>query len=196
MRKKHFEFLSDMYSDEFEIVIGDNEGEFNRSAARNAGVRKATSDIVAIVDADNYIPTDQIFEAAAIAKRYDILAKPFHRFGYLTDKATDSFYFSLYSNRPYKPTSEDFINPPQVSFSGGAYVMKRSLWLDIGGMDEGFIGWGAEDDAFHIKCENILSHIETVPGIDLHLYHPAYRVTSEFNYNKLMKEYVHGYKSS
>lgn len=193
-RRNHFEFLFDYYSKEFDVIIADNDGEFNRSAARNSGVEKTTNDVAVIIDADNYIPYDQIHEAVAVASRSDMLIKPFQWFGYLTEESTALFYEFL--NNPVVDFEPTYIDPPINNFTGGAYVAKKSLWQKLGGMDEGFIGWGAEDDAFHLLCKNNGIEIKYVDGYDYHLYHPAYRVTSEFNYNKLIREYVNGNKSS
>lgn len=188
-RARHFQFLVDYYGTEFDIVIGNNDGEFNRSAARNAGVSESTSEIAVIIDADNYIPIEQINQAIKVASDRR-LVKPFMWFGYLTEESTNLFYDV--ADNPVVDFEPTYIDPPQTEFTGGAYVMPRSLWLNLGGMDEGFIGWGAEDDAFHLLCKR--NNIKTiyVDGYDYHLYHPAFRITSEYNYEKLMREYVDG----
>lgn len=191
-RKRHFNFLYEYYSKEFDVILGDREGEFNRSAARNSGVNETTSEVAVIIDADNYIPYSQIHNAIRSAMRRDILVKPFSSFGYLTEDSTEEFY-NFHGVVEIEPK---FIDPSQNDFTGGAYVMKKSLWQKLGGMDEGFVGWGAEDDAFHLLCRNNKIGIKYVDGYDYHLYHPAHRVTSEFNYKKLVKEYVNGNKSS
>lgn len=191
-RHKHFQFLVDYYSVEFDVVIGNNDGEFNRSSARNSGVNDSHSEISVIIDADNFIPINQIWTAIRKATVRDVLVKPFAWFGYLTEESTNLFY-DLYGNNIIE-FSPIYVNPPQQDFTGGAYVMRKSLWQKLGGMDEGFVGWGAEDDAFHLLCKNKGIPIRYIDGYDYHLYHPANRVTSEFNYNKLMKEYVHGNK--
>ena len=49
----------------FRVVVGDRPGDFNRAAARNAGVRQATADVVAVVDADNLIDPSQITWASS-----------------------------------------------------------------------------------------------------------------------------------
>lgn len=188
-RQCHFDFLCNYYSKDFNIVIGDNDGEFNRSAARNAGVRKSTSDISIIVDADNYIPLDQIHLAIEKANKKDLLVKPFFMFGYLTKKSTNYFYdYGMFEDAP------EFMNPPSPNFTGGAYVIKKKIWESLGGMDEEFIGWGAEDDAFHILCKNKLGKIVYIDGYDYHLYHPADRKISERNYDRLMINYVRNKK--
>ena len=189
-RTKHFNFLVDYYSNHFDVIIANNDGEFNRSAARNAGVIQTTCDVAVVIDADNYIPIRQIEEAVITATHKNRLIKPFSWFGYLTEESTNLFY-EVYGNRAidFDPT---YVDPPQQDFTGGAYVMKRSLWIDLGGMDEGFIGWGAEDDAFHLLCKNRKIAVQYIDGYDYHLYHPAFRQTSAYNYDKLMKEYVNG----
>jgi predicted glycosyltransferase involved in capsule biosynthesis len=193
-RRQHFEFLFKYYSQEFDVVLGDNQGDFNRSAARNSGVEQSTSNVSVIIDADNFIPYEQIYEAVKVAERSDRLVKPFTWFGYLTEESTALFYD--FHSSPIVDFQPTYVDPPQQEFTGGAYVMKKSLWQYLGGMDEGFIGWGAEDDAFHLLCKKHKVAIRYVEGYDYHLYHPAHRVTSEFNYEKLMREYVNGNKSS
>lgn len=193
-RKHHFDWLHEYYSKEFDVIIADNDGEFNRSAARNVGVEKTENEVAVIIDADNYIPYNQIYDAVRVASRSDRLVKPFQSFGYLTEESTRLFY-EFYGDITLD-FSPIYIDPPINDFTGGAYVMKKSLWQKLGGMDEGFVGWGAEDDAFHLHCKNNDIKVRYIEGYDYHLYHPAHRVTSEFNYEKLVKEYVNGNKSS
>jgi predicted glycosyltransferase involved in capsule biosynthesis len=190
-RKRHFDFLFKYYSDHYEVILGDNEGEFNRSAARNNGVSSSSSEVSVIIDADNFIPINQIEEAITLASNKKALVKPFSSFGYLTEESTYLFY--EYFDELFVDFSPTYIDEPQEDFTGGAYVMRKCFWQELGGMDEGFIGWGAEDDAFHILCKAMNIKIRYIDGVDYHLYHPAFRVTSEFNYNKLIKDYVRNY---
>lgn len=187
-RKKHFDFLVDYYNQDFDIVIGNNDGDFNRSAARNHGVRHSHSDIAVVIDADNFIPLGQIWSAIEKADATKgVLVKPFDWFGYLTEESTNLFYETY--NDPITDFAPTYIDPPEQGFAGGAYVMRKSVWEGIGGMDEGFIGWWAEDDAFHIRCTSKGIKTFWVDGYDYHLYHPAHRVTSDYNMAKLMRDY-------
>jgi predicted glycosyltransferase involved in capsule biosynthesis len=184
-RRKHFEYLHDFYSKEFDVVIGDNDGNFNRSGARNAGVSKSESEVSIIIDADNYIPIDQIKLAVKYARRRRGLVKPSKHFGYLTEEATQEFY----KHDEIVNLSDMYMSPPVANFAGGAYVIRKELYQDLGGFDEEFIGYGAEDDAFHLTCLSGLGRITYVPGMNYHLYHPAYRVTSIENYQRLVDKY-------
>lgn len=184
-RRKHFEYLHDFYSREFDVVVGDNEGEFSRSGARNAGAAKSDSEVLVIVDADNYIPIEQIRLAIKYARRRRGLVKPSKFFGYLTEEATDRFYES----GEIQKIGDMYMSPPVMNFSGGAYVIRKDLYEEVGGFDEEFKGYGAEDDAFHALCVSKLGRVSYVGGMNYHLYHPAYRVTSIENYQRLVDKY-------
>lgn len=189
-RRRHFEALVEFYSKTFTITIGDNEGQFNRSAARNAGVAAAKSDIVTVIDADNLIHPKAILNAITLAKHTDVMVKPFEWFGYLDDVSTVWVYehgFDIVDG-----IEKTFQSPPQKNFNGGAYTISKANWDLIGGFDTNFTGWGAEDDAFHIMCERTFGKARHVNGMAYHLFHPSYRVTSRTNYNYLMRKYVNG----
>lgn len=170
------------------IVIGDPPGEFNRAAARNAGVRASTSTVVAVVDADNLIAPDMLHAAGLRAQSTGRLVKPFTTFGYLDQRSTDAYYeHGGLSGATWEGDG------PQVGFAGGAYVLRRDVWDTLGGFDEQFTGWGAEDDAFTIHAERVLGPAVPTPGPCYHLWHPSPgRVTSPENYSRLMEVYVHG----
>jgi glycosyltransferase involved in cell wall biosynthesis len=186
-RKKHFEFLYKYYSEKFDVIVTDHEGEFNVAVARNLGVQQTKNDVAVVLDGDNFIPHSQIFAAVDMAKE-NSLVKPFKWYGYLTESSTAQFY-NLFPNN-LKRFYPKYINGKDDSFCGGGWVMKKNLWFDIGGMDENFPGWGSEDTAFHIHCDNIGLPIKKVNGYDYHLFHPAKRVTSEANKERLRKEYI------
>lgn len=192
LRRRHFEALSKYYSDNgFKVVIGDNDGEFSRSAARNAGVDSIKSNIAIVIDADNLIPPDQIRTAIKFVEaNTKYMVKPFARFGYLTEESTQEVYSAGFDN--VGSLDVQYINPTARGFNGGAYVLTKQNWYRVGGFDEAFVGWGAEDDAFHIMCKRRLRGVRYTHGMDYHLYHPAHRVTSSANYEYLMKRYVNG----
>lgn len=185
-RMQHHIFLKEYYSQEFDIIIGNNEGEFNRSAARNDGVNKSSSEISVLIDADNYIPLHQIWRAIKVAEKREALVKPFRSFGYLSKKSTKNFYESFKNEIPFTP---EYINSIHKNFPGGAYVIKKYLWQQIGGMDENFLGWGTEDLAFHLFVKKKAYPIIHIPGFDYHLYHEENRNTCIENIKRLSEHY-------
>jgi predicted glycosyltransferase involved in capsule biosynthesis len=112
------------------------------------------------------------------------LIKPNRKFGYVDEISSEKFYDCI---PPLN--SINFQGRPASYFFGGAYIIKKSLWDFVGGMDEGFIGYGAEDNAFHISCENKLGKTIWIEGFNYHLYHPSYRATPKENLDRLKKIY-------
>lgn len=193
-RRAHFWRLAAWYqSAGLGWIPADRPGVFNRAAARNAGVAASSAAVVCVIDADNLVSPRALQEAAALVGVRGGWAKPFRRFGYLSHEATDAWYAGTLDPFTTQPTWEG--DGPQEGFAGGAYVMRRQDWLDLGGMDEAFTGWGAEDDAFTITATRALRPARVVGGTCYHLWHPAARITSPENYQRLMEVYVNGHKS-
>jgi predicted glycosyltransferase involved in capsule biosynthesis len=191
-RLRSFNFLYEYYSKRYEIIVGDKNdinGNFSRAGARNDGVSKSNSDIVVVIDSDNYISYTQIDAAIDSAKTNNLLVKPNHKFGYMDEQSTEKFY-----KENLDPKYFNFQSRPVSFFSGGAYVIKKDLWNFVGGMDEEFIGYGAEDNAFHITCEKKLGKTVWITGLNYHLYHPSYRVTPKENMDRLNEVYKKGLK--
>lgn len=182
-RSKHFNFIKNYYQDYFNIIVADSgHEEFNRADSRNIGVEKSTSDVSIIMDADAFISIDQIIDAYKIAKEKDVLVRPFSRAVYLSESATKRFYDS-----PNTFIDNDgdytYMSPDQLSVDnfGGAFIIKKKLWEQVGGMDKNFIGWGGEDNAFLDSCHQKLGPSIKIAGNVYSLYHPVERVASNSN---------------
>lgn len=203
-RRAHFWRLREWYErGGFNVVVGDSDPAkpFNRAGARNNGIfERSTTPVVAVVDADNLIPPVQLhwaFREALVGQRR--LVKPFTWFGYLDATTTDAWYagdlpdLEVPGQSPLGPDAGVGYEGagPQRGFTGGAYVMRRTAWLETGGFDEEFTGWGGEDDAFTLLAKHRLGPVEVVPGTAYHLWHPSPgRMTSPENYQRLMSQYV------
>lgn len=200
-RRAHFWRLLRWYEDaglRVTVGTGDRRAPFSRSAARNDGVATAKlsgADAVVIVDADNLIDPSGIRAAGALAVESGRMVKPFTRFGYLDQATTDAWYADGARGMIDHNTAGWEGAGLAHEFTGGAWALSIEAFDRVGGFDTGFVGWGAEDDAFTIACTKTLGPPLTraVPGVDLHLWHPtSERFTSPENYQKLMREYVNG----
>jgi GT2 family glycosyltransferase len=56
---------------------------------------------------------------------------------------------------------------------GGAVVVSRAAFEEVGGYDERFVGWGWEDTSFAIALEKLCGPQTRVPGPLYHLWHPS-----------------------
>lgn len=139
----------------------------------------ARADVVAVVDADILIPHRQINMAGRESIEHGRLATPFDHLWYLTQEQTN---LALQSDDPFRAAT---LGQPSPLMLGGAFVLPRDLWWDVGGMDENFDGWGGEDNAFIRSCEQALGSRKVVTGPALHLWHPAARQMSAANRARL-----------
>lgn len=63
-----------------------------------------------------------------------------------------------------------------VGMCTGILAVRADVWRDVGGMDERFAGWGAEDTAFRAALSTLHGEREPLPGTLGHLWHePAPR---------------------
>lgn len=193
-RKKHFEYLKKYYSSQFNVIeIDSTYPDFNRSNARNRAVEHCQEELLVIVDADNYIKIDQINFGISLSKINNCFVRPFNSIHYLNKNATERFYINP---DKFIPSQEDYeYMPPQnirLKNSGGAYIVIKSMWESIGGMDEQFLDWGAEDLAFNEKYIYYYGDKLNVSGPNYNLHHPADRVISDKNWERYLSLYKTG----
>lgn len=150
------------------ILVDSGHEVFNRSASRNLGVKAAAPDsIVVVCDADT-LPDSQSLKNS-IQRAYDgRLHYPFAVVNYLTEAGTA---FVLDGQPPDPERIENSIPSAQ----GGIMVMRASAWLAVGGMDEAFVGWGYEDNAWYAKVAKTVGPPIHHHGVAWHLWHPSHR---------------------
>lgn len=192
-RRRHFNFLYKYYSKFANVIVSDSSFKnFNRAEARNNGVRESKSKNIAIIDADNFIKIDQILNAVCLSQESEKVIRPFNSIHYLSEQATERFY---QSPEQFIPKFDDYVYmyPSMIGYknSGGAFVLKKTTWELIGGMDEKFEEWGLEDSAFNFMSEAIVGPSIFIDGPNYNLYHPAERILLQKNIDR----YTIWYKS-
>ncbi len=77
------------------------------------------------------------------------------------------------------PDGEPILPEPQMEARGGNVnagcsmaAIPRSLWDEVGGYDERFVGWGYEDVALLAACWALAGPHAFVPAAAYHLWHP------------------------
>lgn len=114
---------------------------YNRSWALNYGVRQARGDLVVILDADMLLP--ERFGAAMLdVFTCDIDAvRPIRLLFYL-DQSSSAAVQEQKTLANLRAVSSVVQNTPNP------IVIRRDAYLEIGGHDESFYGWGGEDNEF------------------------------------------------
>lgn len=56
------------------------------------------------------------------------------------------------------------------NWEGGTIAIRRDAFFDLGGYDEGFVGWGGEDNEFFDRCKHV-GHLTFGHVPFVHLWH-------------------------
>ena len=124
-----------------------HERPFNRARTVNRGVRFAPAAMVVINDADSLCEPARIREAVRVAKHERAIVQAFTRYVKLDETGAHCW--------EQEPT-----------WNHGCVAVRRSVFLDAGGYDEGYRGWGYEDLDLNLRLDLL-----RVPGTLTHLWH-------------------------
>ncbi len=181
------------------LVFAYNPGPFNKGWGLNVGARRSNASVLLFTDADLLIP-GMLPRTVEHCMRHTQVVKPYRQVLDLSPEATGRLLAGnsdtlqnmagIASNRQSLGES-----PP---LCGGAFAIRRSAFMKLGGWDERFRGWGAEDDAFSYKIQRArLSTLEFDDAVALHLFHPRSedRTSDSANYasNLSLLERYHQY---
>lgn len=152
--------------------IEDNNPIFHRTYYINLLLKKASTEIVAVWDADIITPHSQIYEAVDnIINRNCILTYPYSgKYVLLPHSETLDFVKKHNLDIIERKNLKSLFGRP---FCGGAFFVHRERYLSLGGENENFIGWGPED-VERLKRVKIMGHkvAWTNMGAAYHLSHP------------------------
>jgi hypothetical protein len=121
-------------------------GEWRKSRALNVGVSHSRAPIVICHDADILVPDDYARQAREVLDSGFDVAQLGRLLFYLDASVTADVIAgrSLVGHqRPFRA---------KQNWPGGSIVIRRSTYLDLGGFDESFTGWGGEDNEFFDRC--------------------------------------------
>jgi N-terminal domain of galactosyltransferase len=137
------------------VVTGDSDPDlpFNLSAARNRAAELAGDwDCAIVADADTVISKQDLLRGHVEALTTGHLVLPFTRYWPLNEQGQP---------RPW----------PERFQAGGVTVIPRPVWDELGGYDERFAYWGAEDSAL-LWAAYTLAGAHEIDGDVFHLWHP------------------------
>lgn len=139
---------------------------YNKSWAFNVAVKNAKSNIIVFADSDLIMDPNQFIESLKLIEKYDMV-NPYNSVVDLDQNESGlPLDQVLKINRPGRGE----LDHQKVPICGGICVFRKDAIINIGGFNESFIGWGAEDDFVSLKVKHFLNWTE-LPNKCYHLYH-------------------------
>lgn len=196
-----FNLICDVYSSALnnpEIITSDSGSSlFNLSASRNVGLKKAFddgADVVVLSDADVFVSSDALIESIYNSLNNNVITNPYDLFLELTKDSTEMFFnndASCMSNYSWIGEAPVLIDgkPSSLIPCSGINIIPRSVWENIGGFDENFVGWGYEDNAYllsYLKHYNDLYKFTN--GVALSVFHEKEWQSDSLDNGKYFKE--------
>lgn len=167
---------SDAWAPEIKRVFVRNPGPFNKNWGYNVGVRMARSDVLFFCDADLLLEHAALNTAASLCARRSMAVNPYDRIADLDQAESQDIAVGQSTPVFERPDASALRGSrEQLCFCGGAFFMRRGLHHLMGGFDERFVGWGAEDDANSVRMFRVAGS-SAVTAVEnrcaLHLWHP------------------------
>ena len=151
----------------------DKDPIFYRTRYINKLLEIATNPIIGIWDTDVLVEKGQIEESIRqIKEEGKIMSFPYDgRFYVLSPALSDTFrtnpIFEIFEKQNEK------LNMAFGTYCvGGAFLINKEMYCQIGGENERFYGWGAEDNERVKRLEILGYRIHRSNGVLYHLYHP------------------------
>lgn len=146
-----------------------------RAVARALRQADPAADVLVIQDADVLPPTSLIAAVQAVETGAATWAVPHRYVRRLARHATEA----LIAGRPYSPAHiEPTHGRHRGVLTGGILVVARATYLDVGGFDQRFIGWGGEDLALWRTLTRLAGPPHVIEAELTHLWHPTDRPPS------------------
>lgn len=152
----------------YEPVEGhDDAPAFNRSRAINRAAADAGDwDIAVIADSDSFVGWDQLDAGILGCARDGRMWLPYDRFSYLGRVMSDNIM------RGHNGEWEPGVEWTLVGTCSSQVIVRRDVWDQCRGFDEGFQSWGMEDVAFSHAAQTFGGGLARVAGEVWHLWHP------------------------
>lgn len=172
------ETLAQQYPDRVKLVKCDSlkgdspkSGVFCKTELLNAAVKAYPDyDYYVMGDADAYVSKESFDSLREATKLLDSgeasIVYPFDNVLYLSEPDTKR----ITAGEPLLPGTKDH-GVEIFRQTGLCNIFKKSTWEAVGGFDEAFTNWGAEDDAFLTKCKRLVGHSQRLSGTVYHLFH-------------------------
>lgn len=156
---------------EWPVITGydTRHGPFNRAEAINSAAANAGPawDVAIVADGDT-VPDPRLVRLAVdFARQTGRYCFPHTRWRGLSQAGTEMILRGRAAGS-WRPWVVETLHRTASS----CLAVPRTLWDEVGGFDEGFVGWGGEDVAFSLACWTLRGgKIDRLGGDVYHLWH-------------------------
>jgi predicted glycosyltransferase involved in capsule biosynthesis len=166
-----------------EICIGENSDEpFSKCKAINAAARKATRSVYVLADCDVVYDPDLIVEALHLLQQAPWVI-PFNRVLDISKEKTEEL-LHMEPDWPLPLVEADCKEGYMIEwFAGKINIFSREAFQNVGGVDERFVGWGGEDDAFLMAMNTLCGPFTRLNRTIYHMWHPYVGPNNNPHYN-------------
>lgn len=168
--------------------IEDRNPIFHRTKYLNLLLAKAKGAITCIWDTDVVIPTEQILCAIEIVRAGKaVMSFPYDGHFYMLSAEDSAAYCKEPMVNMLSENLEKFdLNHGHYSV-GGAFIVNRKVYMEVGGENEYIIGWGPEDAERVNRMEILGLPVFRTQGSLFHLYHPRNENSRPANFVQELK---------
>jgi hypothetical protein len=152
--------------------VKDDNPVFHRTRYLNQLLKMSKTDIAGIWDTDVILKTNQIIDAVEAIKNGATMCYPYDgHFVFLNPRQSKQAREDVISflNKHSKTGQTPILARPSV---GGAFIINRQRYIQSGGENENFYGWGPEDAERLKRMEILKEPVCRIAGELFHLYHP------------------------
>jgi hypothetical protein len=167
-------YYPDFKASNFRYEFMEDKNEFfHKTKYINRLITLADTQYIAVWDADAIVPPEQVSESVELLRKGDaIMSIPYDGRVFVCDKYLSDLFKQdpkieiLLKLAPALPLMYGFHS------TGGAFLANRVKYLNAGGENENFFGWGPED-VERVKRMEILNYkVHLADGPMFHLWHP------------------------
>lgn len=179
-RFKLWNWIVNQYAEflpEVQLCVSSDDGEdpFHKTLALNRAAASAKSDVFLLADTDTWVPSAQVRMALEmITVDPNCWVRPWNLKLKLGERDTNTLLARTHCDSGFpegadQPGRWESLN---TYWAAPHHMFTRAQFEAVGGFDERFRGWGAEDEAFALSLRSIVGKPKLVRGYAVHLHHP------------------------
>lgn len=155
-------------------IFLESSAPFNKSRAMNCGVAHCKYECISMNDVDMLLEKTMLWNIYSILQKVNVCFSILEIY-YLTDTPhTTPFY---HNGQPWSSRANFHCHGGNVSF-------RKSAYIEIGGMNEMFVGHGSEDTEFFRRANKLTSVSDKRFAFCCHMPHPIADCQAEIDRNR------------